>query len=274
MVTRTFSFKDEITSQVKKSKRRKVQVGVILMADKSRPVVWIQPSESVTRIGGDPSEIIGDRGDMMLSRLLGGDWWRFKGEEWWWPIILAPGMALSRLEANAATAAAIWWCPVITAEWGGNTAEVHSTSLRNSSMSRLSLARRFWNHVITCKERGVMNGMIESKKERKNYANDSVSLDEPATNERMHFGLSVIRLSDFNPSSHHPRVYVPEHWRGPKRRQSHRDRRVKGISGRGIASLAQRFDDSWRLFETFVFSLELVSLRTTIERDPILKAKR
>lgn len=31
---------------------------------------------------------------------------------------------------------------------------VHSTSLFNSSMSRFSLARLFWNHVITCWRQG------------------------------------------------------------------------------------------------------------------------
>ncbi len=54
------------------------------------------------------------------------------------------------LPAAAAAAAAAAACDAAIA---GRTCVVHSTSLRSSSMSRFSFARRFWNHVITCGER-------------------------------------------------------------------------------------------------------------------------
>lgn len=81
-------------------------------------------------------------GENMCGWWGGGDRWccRSMGN-------LRPAALWSLLEARAATAAAAiccWW----PRAWG-MTWLVHSTSLRSSSMSRFSFARRFWNQVIT-----------------------------------------------------------------------------------------------------------------------------
>ena len=119
-----------------------------------------QPSESVTLMGGEPSDDLvakGDRsggGEIRLSlELPAGEcglpgerlrafamaataaaiWWWFGASGWWWWEVAAWEAA-----AAAAYAAAC-----------GKTWLVHSTSFLNSSMSLFSLARRFWNHVMT-----------------------------------------------------------------------------------------------------------------------------
>ena len=138
----------------------------------------LYPSESVTRICGDRSErsdlAIGEWGEAKLSLLLLFDpacwccccmpimnmwaWWG--GGDLWCMSMgnLSPAALCSRRDARAATAAAAiccWW----PRAWG-ITWLVHSTSLRSSSMSRFSLARRFWNHVITCNQMKNFNFFV------------------------------------------------------------------------------------------------------------------
>ena len=59
------------------------------------------------------------------------------------------GGDMVRAAREAATAAAMWVWPAAAMADTAWTCGEHSTSFRNSSMSRFNFARRFWNQVIT-----------------------------------------------------------------------------------------------------------------------------